>query len=136
MRFEHADKIAHFGLFFILAGSLHLAFRPRVWVGLLLLLVYGIVIEVVQHYVPGRGADPWDLVADMVGRADILCIATRRENSAPAALTVIKKNVALATFFLLAVAVSDFRCSCSFRLFVFLFSSFSSSLDFCVGPGI
>ncbi|MCL4409430.1 VanZ family protein [Aliidiomarina haloalkalitolerans] len=67
MRFEHADKIAHFGLFFILAGSLHLAFRPRVWVGLLLLLVYGIVIEVVQHYVPGRGADPWDLVADMVG---------------------------------------------------------------------
>lgn len=67
MRFEHADKIAHFGLFFILAGSLHLAFRPRVWLGLLLLLIYGVTIEIVQHHVPGRGADVWDVVADMAG---------------------------------------------------------------------
>ncbi|MCH8501923.1 MAG: VanZ family protein [Aliidiomarina sp.] len=68
-RFAHADKVAHFALFFILAGSLHLAFRPRVLLGLTLLLIYGVLIEVVQHYVPGRGADVWDVVADMAGAA-------------------------------------------------------------------
>lgn len=68
-RFPHADKIVHFGLFFVLAASLHIAFRPKPWIAWTLLLFYGIAIELIQHYVPGRGADVWDVVADMAGVA-------------------------------------------------------------------
>ncbi|MCO4322696.1 VanZ family protein [Aliidiomarina quisquiliarum] len=67
--FQHADKVAHIGVFFVLALTLHLAFRPRVWAGMLLLLLYGVAIEIIQHYVPGRGAELLDVVADMVGAA-------------------------------------------------------------------
>ncbi len=67
--FQHADKVAHFAVFLVLAGTLHLAFRPRVWVGMMLLLFYGVVIEVIQYYIPGRGAEVLDVVADMVGAA-------------------------------------------------------------------
>lgn len=65
--FAHADKVVHFGLFFVLALTMHLAFRPRLWLALPILLIYAIAIEIVQHYVPGRGADVWDVVADMAG---------------------------------------------------------------------
>lgn len=64
---EHADKWAHGLLFLLLAASLQFAFRPPVWLGWVLLLGYGICIELVQHYVPGRVADIWDVVADMAG---------------------------------------------------------------------
>lgn len=67
--FQHADKVAHFGVFFVLAMTLHLAFRPRVWVGMLLLVFYGVLIEMIQYYVPGRGAEILDVVADTVGAA-------------------------------------------------------------------
>lgn len=67
--FQHADKVAHFVVFFVLAGTLHLAFRPRVWVGMMLLLFYGVAIEAIQYYIPGRGAEVLDVVADMVGAA-------------------------------------------------------------------
>lgn len=66
-RFEHADKIAHFVLFFILAATMHLAFAPRVWLGLMLLFGYGLVIEWIQYHIPGRGAELMDLIADMLG---------------------------------------------------------------------
>ncbi|EGN75203.1 VanZ like family protein [Idiomarina sp. A28L] len=65
--FAHADKVVHFGLFFVLAITMHLAFRPRLWLALPILLIYAVTIEIVQHYVPGRGADIWDVIADMVG---------------------------------------------------------------------
>lgn len=63
----HMDKIAHFFLFMILAATMHLAFAPRAWVGLLILLMYGIAIEWIQHHIPGRGAEVMDVVADMLG---------------------------------------------------------------------
>ncbi|MGX5915081.1 VanZ family protein [Aliidiomarina sp. Khilg15.8] len=65
----HLDKVVHFGLFFILAASMHYAFRlPWGW-SLLLLAGYGIAIEAIQHHLPNRGADVWDLVADVAGAA-------------------------------------------------------------------
>lgn len=67
VRFAHADKVAHFIVFFALAVSLHLAFRPRVWLGVVLLLSYGIAIEVIQYFVPNRGAEVLDVVADLCG---------------------------------------------------------------------
>ncbi|MCC5854564.1 MAG: VanZ family protein [Idiomarina sp.] len=63
----HLDKLVHFALFFVLAASLHLAFAPPVWLGMLLLIAYGITIEVIQHFIPGRGAEVMDVVADTLG---------------------------------------------------------------------
>ncbi len=65
--FAHADKVVHFGLFFVLATTMHLAFRPRLWIALPILFVYAMGIEVAQHHIPGRGADIWDVIADMLG---------------------------------------------------------------------
>lgn len=63
----HLDKVVHFLLFFVLAASLHYAFRLRYRWSLLVLFVYAIATEVIQHYIPGRGADVYDVVADMAG---------------------------------------------------------------------
>lgn len=63
----HLDKVVHFGLFFILAASMHYAFRFPYWMSIAVLTLYGIAIEVIQHYIPGRGADVWDVVADVAG---------------------------------------------------------------------
>lgn len=80
LSFQHADKVAHFGVFFVLAFTLHLAFRPKVWLGLLLLFMYGLLIEVAQSYVPGRGAEALDLVADMLGAATCYLLLYWRQN--------------------------------------------------------
>ena len=63
----HLDKVVHFGLFFIVAASLHYAFRFPYWVSIAILTLYGITIEVIQYHIPGRGADVWDVVADVSG---------------------------------------------------------------------
>ncbi|WP_331458491.1 VanZ family protein [Aliidiomarina indica] len=68
-QFPHADKIVHFGLFFVLAASFHIAFRPPLWFAWISLFIYAVAIELIQYYIPGRGADIWDVVADMVGVA-------------------------------------------------------------------
>lgn len=70
----HLDKVVHFGLFFIVAASLHYAFRLRYWVSLLILTFYGVSIEVIQSYIPGRGADIWDLVADLAGAVSFFIV--------------------------------------------------------------
>lgn len=67
VQIAHLDKAVHFMLFFVLAASMHYAFRLPVWVSLPSLLVYGIAIEVIQHQLPTRTGDVWDVVADMVG---------------------------------------------------------------------
>jgi len=66
-RFPMADKVAHIVLFFGLATTLHFAFAPRVWVAVLVLGIYGAVIEWVQYYIPNRGAEFEDLIADLIG---------------------------------------------------------------------
>lgn len=66
----HLDKLVHFGLFFVLAASMHYAFRLRYIWSFMWLLLYAVAIEWVQFYIPGRGADAWDVVADIAG---VLC---------------------------------------------------------------
>lgn len=74
---QHLDKVVHFSLFFVVAASMHYAFRLPYWVAMIILAVYGISIEFIQHYIPGRGADVWDLVADIAGAAAFyLCFHT------------------------------------------------------------
>lgn len=70
----HLDKVVHFGLFFIVAASLHYAFRLPYWLSLVILTLYAMTIEVVQSYIPGRGADLWDFVADMAGAVSFFII--------------------------------------------------------------
>jgi VanZ family protein len=64
---QNLDKVVHFCLFFVLAASMHYAFRLPYWLSMLILTAYGIAIELVQYHIPGRGADVWDVVADVAG---------------------------------------------------------------------
>ncbi len=66
------DKANHILAFASLAGAAMLAFSParsKPAVIAALLVVYGILIEVLQSFVPGRTADAADVVADAVGIA-------------------------------------------------------------------
>lgn len=66
--FPHADKVVHFLLFAVPA---HLVARISTarW-PLLLLALHGPVSEVVQHlWIPYRGGDPLDALADLAGVA-------------------------------------------------------------------
>ncbi|HEY8385302.1 MAG TPA: VanZ family protein, partial [Porticoccaceae bacterium] len=42
------------------------------------MMAFGVVTEVLQLFVPGRGADPLDLVADAVGAAMGMAFAVRQ----------------------------------------------------------
>jgi VanZ family protein len=63
------DKMDHAIAFFALAFATDFSF-PGVRYGLgkiLPLLAYGVMIEVIQHHLPYRHFDLFDVVADMVG---------------------------------------------------------------------
>lgn len=61
------DKIGHISSFFILTGLTYLAFRPH-WVIIFSIMAgYGILIEVIQYFIPYRGAEVADVIADLSG---------------------------------------------------------------------
>ena len=60
----HADKWVHFSAFFLLSVTLHKAFDLSGKLASSLLLIYGCAIEVIQYYIPGRGSDVMDWLAD------------------------------------------------------------------------
>lgn len=63
------DKFKHMLAFAYLAAGLSL-FWSWSWQKVsILLLIYGVVIELVQSFVPGRYASAWDVLADCVGIA-------------------------------------------------------------------
>jgi VanZ family protein len=65
--FPHCDKVAHFIEYLILGAAL------RYWSGdgrkrfLAVGIVYAILDEFHQAFVPGRHASPWDVMADTLG---------------------------------------------------------------------
>ena len=63
------DKIEHAAAFFVLAFLLDFAWPRQAWgrAKWLPLLGYGLLIEVVQHFIPYRVFSLWDLAADVVG---------------------------------------------------------------------
>ena len=77
---DQLDKLLHFMAFSTLAVSSGLARSPgrggnraiAAW-----LLLYGVLIEIAQAYVPGREASWLDLMADAVGIAAGLGLGTR-----------------------------------------------------------
>ncbi|MCC5450965.1 VanZ family protein [Rheinheimera sp. UJ51] len=66
-KIENLDKVAHFGIFFVLSGLIWKGFRAVFWKILLLLAIYGALIEVIQENYTRRTGDFWDWVADMAG---------------------------------------------------------------------
>lgn len=67
IRIEHLDKIAHFGIFFILAFIMHHAFKWPMWLQIILLASYGVGIELMQGMLPHRQASFADFIADVLG---------------------------------------------------------------------
>ena len=61
------DKAHHILAFVILGLLLRLGYRINYWYALLLLLGYGILIEVSQIYTVNRSAEQEDVVADLIG---------------------------------------------------------------------
>ncbi|ADT67756.1 VanZ family protein [Pseudoalteromonas sp. SM9913] len=67
--FPHVDKVAHFGIFFLLAIIMDKAFKLPLYAQILLLAGYGAAIEIMQDSLPYRQASLVDFVADFIGAA-------------------------------------------------------------------
>lgn len=65
--YPHFDKVAHFGVFFILAFIMDRAIKLPVLVHIFLLGCYGTAIEFMQYFIPARDASILDLTADVAG---------------------------------------------------------------------
>ncbi|KFZ28430.1 hypothetical protein IDAT_08960 [Pseudidiomarina atlantica] len=74
-RFQHLDKVIHFGAFFVLAWAFYHAFPVPIWLALMLLTGYGLLIEYVQQMLPYRSSSWGDLAADAAGAASFYAIA-------------------------------------------------------------
>jgi VanZ family protein len=61
------DKSQHILAFVILGILLRLGYQINYWYALLLLLGYGIVIEISQLFTTNRSAEQADVVADLIG---------------------------------------------------------------------
>jgi len=65
----HIDKVAHFIVFFGLSLLFDLGFSQSKSRALLLALFYGIAVEWLQSFIPGRQASIPDIIFDMLGCA-------------------------------------------------------------------
>jgi len=75
------DKFVHLALFGLCGWTIVRGWMTsaRGWLVFYIpLLAFGVATEIVQHFVPGRGADPMDLVADGVGALFGMALAWRR----------------------------------------------------------
>ncbi len=72
--FPHVDKVAHFGIFFVLAVVMDKAFKIPLWVQILTLAGYGAAIEVMQDMLPYRQASVADFIADFAGAASYFIV--------------------------------------------------------------
>ena len=64
------DKISHFIAYSVLmtnVGLLTYLNKKRFLAGALLSIAYGAIIEVIQHYVPGRFMSGYDILANTTG---------------------------------------------------------------------
>lgn len=71
------DKVAHFFIFavlvFLMIVGLSKQYRylflrnKAVSISLVLGIVYGIIIEIIQHFIPGRGFEITDILANTIG---------------------------------------------------------------------
>ena len=85
LNFTFGDKIEHFIEYAILGFLLSLALfktrsRPIMLSAIAICAAYGIIDELHQLFVPGRDADPFDALADIIGSAAGVGIYARLKN--------------------------------------------------------
>ncbi len=72
-QFEHADKVAHFGLFggwsFLFYFGVAQYFNRKILWAIVVSFLFAISTEIVQYFIPHRDAEWLDGLADMVGSA-------------------------------------------------------------------
>jgi len=63
------DKVVHFLMYFSLTFSITgwITSRTKLIVGVFVAILLGIAIELIQEYIPGRGFEYWDIVANSTG---------------------------------------------------------------------
>lgn len=62
------DKLNHLAAFAVLYILLSAAFGLlKIWTRVILLMVFAVQIEIVQHFIPGRDFSLLDIVADGIG---------------------------------------------------------------------
>jgi VanZ family protein len=61
------DKLMHLLVFMVLVLLWQLSFHGRTFAGLVLMSMYGGLIELAQHYLTVRQGDWWDWLADIIG---------------------------------------------------------------------
>lgn len=63
------DKLMHFAAFFVLTTSLGLGYRPqKPYISMVLMLVvFGVSIELIQQFIPNRVFSLYDFAADIAG---------------------------------------------------------------------
>lgn len=64
---ELSDKAHHVFAFVVLGLLLRLSYKVNYWYGLLILVGFGILIEVSQYFTATRVAEEQDVIADLVG---------------------------------------------------------------------
>ena len=66
--FPYMDKLIHFFAFFILSVATLFAFQvTRIFQCILLIICFGICIEVIQYFIPYRSFEILDIIADIIG---------------------------------------------------------------------
>lgn len=88
------DKLGHIGIYFVLCMLSRRAFfhqarfpwlrRNALWAAFGFTLIYGVLDELHQLYVPGRWADIYDVVADGIGGALFVAVFLWRRRTAMA----------------------------------------------------
>lgn len=78
-----SDKVAHFVIFGLLGWLLARAFYKEkntflqqnyFWLVLVVVVIFALIDEIHQHYIPGRYSDIWDWIADLSGALVFLII--------------------------------------------------------------
>ncbi len=66
---NYLDKVAHFGIFFILSINVCYKFQKDkpLTTALLWAILFGLLTEVLQQFIPGRNMDMYDGIADTLG---------------------------------------------------------------------
>lgn len=68
LKFEGADKVIHLGMFFLLTVFFFLAYKIKFIKSILILAVYGLLVEILQEVIPnGREFDFYDLIFNVFG---------------------------------------------------------------------
>lgn len=68
LKFEGADKVMHLGMFFVLTICFFLAYKVKFIKSMLILSIYGVLVEILQGVIPnGREFDFYDVIFNIFG---------------------------------------------------------------------